>query len=98
MSTDATAVPAPGGDPVGLHSPPDSNSALKDAGSDSELSDLEPDSDVPEPLNITPAYYSDGGVPVFQPSMDEFADFQRYVWFTLPLPRPLSTFTIMVTS
>ena len=83
MSTDAMAVVATESEPVGLHSPPDSNSAPKDIGSDSELSDLEPDLE-PEPESnelhdLKPDYYSDGGVPVFRPSMDEFADFQRYM-------------------
>ncbi|KAN0110297.1 hypothetical protein V8E51_006684 [Hyaloscypha variabilis] len=83
MSTDAMAVVATESEPVGLHSPPDSNSAPKDAGSDSELSDLEPDPE-PEPESnelhdLKPDHYSDGGVPVFRPSMDEFADFQRYM-------------------
>jgi jmjN domain len=79
MSTDAMAVPAPEGEPVGLHSPPESNSAPKDLGSDSELSDLEPEPDTDELVGIKPEYISDGGVPVFRPSMEEFADFQRYV-------------------
>jgi hypothetical protein len=87
MSTDAMAVAAPESEPVGLHSPPDSNSAPKDIGSDSELSDLEPDPDPepePEPEtnelhDLKPDHYSDGGVPVFRPSMAEFADFQRYM-------------------
>lgn len=86
MSTDAMEVlppamdaPAPVKELVGLHSPPDSNSALKDGGSDSELSDLEPEPDTEELMGIEPDYISDGGVPVFRPSMEEFADFQRYV-------------------
>lgn len=65
--------------PVGLNSPPDSNSALKDGGSDSELSDLEPDIDNSEKLEIEPDHISSGGVPVFKPTMEEFADFTRYV-------------------
>jgi hypothetical protein len=77
MSTDAMAVPVPVGDPVGLNSPPDSNPALGDGGSDSELSDLEPESDPKDPLEIEPPFISEGNVPVFKPSMEEFADFQR---------------------
>ena len=80
MSADATAVgPAPGPavEVNGLHSPPDSN--MKDA-SDSELSDLE---DNPELLDdigdIEPEYYSDGGVPVFVPTMRQFEDFTLFV-------------------
>jgi hypothetical protein len=86
MSTDATAVPAPEGGPQGL-SPPDSNPALKDAASDSELSDLEPDNLMNEPLQIKPDHISEGGVPVFKPTMEEFANFQRYVssWSIWPL-------------
>lgn len=85
------AIPAPEKEPAGLHSPPDSNPTLKDDGSDSELSDLEPDPEpepVPAPvtnelLDLQPDYYSDGGVPVFKPSMEEFADFQRYMSVSL---------------
>lgn len=73
----ATPVPQPA--PVGLNSPPDSNSALKDGGSDSELSDLEPDVDITEKLEVEPDHISPGGVPVFKPTMDEFADFTRYM-------------------
>jgi hypothetical protein len=77
MSTDAMAVAVPDEGPVGLNSPPDSNPALGDGGSDSELSDLEPEIDNTAPLVIQPSYYSDGGVPVFEPTMDEFSNFQR---------------------
>lgn len=66
-----------------LHSPPasnkeDSTSAKQDgAASDSELSDLE---DMEEDIGeVTPAYYSDGGVPVFEPTMDQFKSFKLYV-------------------
>lgn len=65
------------GGPVGLNSPPDSNPAMKDGGSDSELSDIEPESEKnKEPLIIEPVY-TEGGVPVFKPSMDDFKDFER---------------------
>ena len=70
MSTDVTAVPALQGNPVGLHSPPDSNPAMRDGSSDSELSDLEPETDKSSLLDIKPSYISEGGVPVFKPSMD----------------------------
>lgn len=77
MSTDAMAPPVPEDGQVGLNSPPESNSALRDAGSDSELSDLEPEPDTKPPLVIEPDHISDGGVPVFKPNMEQFADFQR---------------------
>ena len=59
---------------------------LKDGGSDSELSDLEPDADITEKLEVEPDHISPGGVPVFKPTMDEFADFTRYVSTLLRLP------------
>lgn len=43
MATDVVALPMLEGAPAGLNSPPDSNPALKDPNSDSDLSDLEPD-------------------------------------------------------
>ncbi|CZS88635.1 related to regulator of deoxyribodipyrimidine photo-lyase PHR1 [Rhynchosporium graminicola] len=79
MSADTMAVPAAQDTSVGLNSPPDSNSALKDGGSDSELSDLEPDIDINEKLEIEPDHISSGGVPVFKPTMEEFVDFTRYM-------------------
>lgn len=78
MSADAMAVPAAQAAPAGLNSPPDSNSAMKDGGSDSELSDLEPDNDK---FEAEPDHFSDGNVPVFKPTTEEFADFTRYVSF-----------------
>jgi hypothetical protein len=83
MSSD-TVVAAPETEGQ-LHSPPasnkeDSTSAKHDgAASDSELSDLE---DIEEDIGeVTPAYYSDGGVPVFEPTMDQFKSFKLYVGF-----------------
>jgi hypothetical protein len=79
MSTDATAVPPPGVD-AQLHSPPesskDSPSLNKLDGSDSELSDLDDEDEIG---SIEPDYYSDGGVPVFKPTMDQFKSFKLYV-------------------
>ncbi|TVY19910.1 DNA damage-responsive transcriptional repressor RPH1 [Lachnellula arida] len=85
MSDDTVVVaaaPGPAPEVNGLHSPPDSN--MKDA-SDSELSDL--DEEQPEQPGlanddigeIEPAYYSDDGVPVFLPSMEQFKDFTRFM-------------------
>lgn len=79
MSATAIAMPAADAVTAGLHSPPDSNSALKDSGSDSELSDLEPENEPTELLNVEPDHISEGNVPVFRPTMEEFKDFQRYV-------------------
>ncbi|KAF8864337.1 hypothetical protein BDZ45DRAFT_582339 [Acephala macrosclerotiorum] len=72
-------MPATDTVPAGLHSPPDSNSARKDGGSDSELSDLEPDHETNDLLNVQPEYISEGNVPVFRPTMEEFKDFQKYL-------------------
>ncbi|KAI9742425.1 MAG: hypothetical protein M1818_003959 [Claussenomyces sp. TS43310] len=62
----------------GLSSPPDSNTALKLDGSDSELSDLE---DQEEDIgDITPDHYADEGrVPVFKPTTEQFKDFKLYM-------------------
>ena len=86
MSADtmmAGPAPGPAAAVTGLHSPPDSNT--KDA-SDSELSDLEeeqPAAPKPEPVDdigdIEPEYYSEGGVPVFVPTMKQFEDFTLFV-------------------
>lgn len=78
--------------PTGLHSPPDSNNAMKFDGSDSELSDL--DDVIAEQLNldelepgpkpeddignVEPDHYS-GTVPVFKPTMQQFKDFKKFV-------------------
>ena len=75
--------------PTGLHSPPDSNNAMKlDGSDDSDLSDL--DDNVAAELNIEqppaeddigdvePAEYS-GTVPVFKPTMAQFRDFKKFV-------------------
>ncbi|EHK99490.1 putative DNA damage-responsive transcriptional repressor RPH1 [Glarea lozoyensis 74030] len=58
---------------------------MKDA-SDSELSDLEDEQTAapkPEPVDdigdIEPEYYSDGGVPVFVPTMKQFEDFTLFM-------------------
>lgn len=72
-------LPAADAVPVGLHSPPESNSAQKDGGSDSELSDLEADHTSHDLLNVEPDHISEGNVPVFRPTMEEFKDFQKYV-------------------
>lgn len=87
MSADATAMPATDAVLAGLHSPPDSNSARKDGSSDSELSDLEPDHETNELLNVQPEYISEGNVPVFRPTMEQFKDFQKYVSTIAYYPR-----------
>ena len=82
MSADtmvAAAAPGPAVEVNGLHSPPDSNT--KDA-SDSELSDLEEEQPAPPGADIgeiEPSYYSNDGVPVFVPSMQQFQDFTLFV-------------------
>ncbi|TVY84137.1 DNA damage-responsive transcriptional repressor RPH1 [Lachnellula suecica] len=82
MSADTIeALPATGPtiEVSGLHSPPDSN--LKDA-SDSELSDLEDEHPAPAADDIDeiePSYYSNDGVPVFVPSMEQFKDFTLFM-------------------
>lgn len=70
---------------TGLNSPPETH--MKDTSSDSELSDLEPEpeketdtTEKGELGEVHPVEYSsDGTVPIFKPTMDEFEDFQRYV-------------------
>jgi hypothetical protein len=76
--------------PTGLHSPPDSNTAAKLDGSDSELSDIEdmveeqlksapPEAeDVDDIGEVVPDHWS-GTVPVFKPTMHQFKDFKRFV-------------------
>ncbi|KAH8656944.1 hypothetical protein BGZ60DRAFT_531809 [Tricladium varicosporioides] len=87
MSADiAVAVPPPGHatEASGLHSPPDSNT--KDA-SDSELSDIEdqeptaqvPTEDPDDIGEVYPAYWSNDGVPVFTPTMEQFKDFTKFM-------------------
>ena len=56
MSTDAMAVPAPEGEPVGLHSPPDSNSAPQGSWQRSELWGTKPEPDTDELVGIQPEY------------------------------------------
>ncbi len=77
---------------TGLHSPPDSNNAVKLDGSDSELSELDdaiadefkleaqPDSaDGADDIgDVEPDHYS-GTVPVFKPTMHQFGDFKKFV-------------------
>ncbi|CAG8982063.1 hypothetical protein HYALB_00008790 [Hymenoscyphus albidus] len=80
----AGPAPGPAVEVNGLHSPPDSNT--KDA-SDSELSDLEEEqpeqpaqpTDEDDIGEIVPAYYSNDGVPVFEPTMHQFKDFTIYM-------------------
>lgn len=80
--------------PIGLHSPPDSNNAMKlDTSDDSDLSDLEdpapelsephgtiPPVDSPEEDigDVLPDHWS-GTVPVFKPTMHQFKDFKKFV-------------------
>ncbi len=98
MATAPMHAPELPGVLAGLNSPPESNSALKDDASDSELSDLEPDQETSKIPDAEPAYVSDGGVPVFTPTMEQFKDFQRYVSFpcfsqpTFVLPHPQSRY------
>lgn len=77
MSTEAMAgiEPEPIIVPGAGLSPPDSTNAHKDGESDSELSELD---DPTEELVAEPSFY-DGTVPVFEPNMEDFQDFQRYV-------------------
>lgn len=79
--------------PAFLHSPPDSNDAGKSEASDSELSDLDdepPLEDAPmlpsdvaadddDIGDVQPDHWSSGNVPVFRPTMSQFADFKRFV-------------------
>lgn len=87
MSTAAVSASTPEPKPqmVPALSPPDSNSSLKIEGSDSELSDLEGQEPGEKELVVEPSYY-DGTVPVFEPNMEDFSDFQRYVR-TASLPK-----------
>jgi hypothetical protein len=62
---------------------------MKDA-SDSELSDLEDEQPAEQPApagddigEIEPSYFSNDGVPVFVPSMDQFKDFTLFVSYIL---------------
>ncbi len=76
---DAVPDSQPSAPPVGLSSPPDSNSALKLDGSDSELSDLD---DLEEDIgDVEPDHY-EGGVPIFKPNMEQFKSFKHYVSYT----------------
>ena len=79
MSVDAMAVPALGLE-AQLQSPPESNKdsphSHKLDGTDSELSDLEEEDDIGL---VEPDHYSDDGVPVFKPTMDQFKSFKLYV-------------------
>ncbi|KAI1007892.1 hypothetical protein K3495_g341 [Podosphaera aphanis] len=63
----------------GLHSPPDSNTQ-KNVSSDSELSDIEVESDLcfEEDIKIEPSSIIDG-VPVFTPNMEQFKDFEKFI-------------------
>lgn len=88
-TTAAAVAPGPAAEANGLHSPPDSN--MKDA-SDSELSDLDEEQPAPPPADdgeIEPSYYSNDGIPVFVPTMDQFRDFTLFVSCILRQNQPL---------
>ena len=81
MSVQAIAVPALGVEDQ-LQSPPESNKdsphSHKIDGTDSELSDLE-EEEAEGIGTIEPDHYSDDGVPVFKPTMDQFKSFKLFV-------------------
>jgi hypothetical protein len=82
MSADTVVVAPPPETEKQLHSPPPSNKdstslKLDGSASESELSDLEDSED--DIGEVTPAFISDGGVPVFKPTMDQFKSFKVYV-------------------
>jgi hypothetical protein len=93
MEVDAMALPTLPREQAGLHSPPDSNSTIRDC-SDSELSDLQPDlyqdpptfgpqtppQDSNDLRDVVPAEWSDEvgkSVPIFRPTMADFQDFEK---------------------
>lgn len=86
-----------------LHSPPDSNNAVKTDASDSELSELDEEpapGDAPQPAP-TPEDTKEeeddigevlpdhwsGSVPIFKPEMRQFKDFKRFVRHSDPAAR-----------